>query len=147
MAGAWVGEFLAALGESPNVSAACRAAGVSRKTAYQLRGEDEEFRKAWDDAVEESTDNLVGEAYRRAYQGTVKPVYQGGEHVGSVREYSDTLTIFLLKAHRRAVYGDKGQVDVTSGGQPVQTVVYMPENGREASGDPTSAGAPGGVPL
>ena len=45
-------------------------------------------------------DDLELEARRRAVEGTERPVfYQGGE-VGYVREYSDTLLIFLLKAHR-----------------------------------------------
>lgn len=149
MAREWKPDFLAALTLSPNVTAACREAGITRKGAYLARQSDPEFAAAWDSALDESTDELVGEMYRRAVQGTKKPVYQGGELVGHIQEYSDTLAIFLAKCHRRDVYGDQVKADVTSQGERVQTVFYIPENGRDPSqpdGDQTPAGPPGSVP-
>jgi hypothetical protein len=83
----WKELFLAALHESPNVFAAARTAGVSRRNAYAARESDSEFAAAWDDAIQRSVDDLEASAFRRA-------------------EESDTLTIFLLKSHRREVYGD-----------------------------------------
>lgn len=144
----WKEIFLEHLAESPNVSAACRAAWVSRAHVYKLRKEDAGFAREWDDALEESIDNLVGEAYRRAFKGTLKPVFQMGKRVGAVREYSDALTIKLLTAHRPGVYGSKSQVDVTSGGEKVRTIIYLPDNGRDEpdGGDPPAAGAAGEVP-
>ena len=44
---------------------------------------------------------------RRAKDGNLRPVFQGGELVGHIREFSDTLGIFLLKSRRRHVYGDR----------------------------------------
>ena len=79
---------------------ACRAARLPRARAYEWREADPDFAKAWDDAVERGTDALEDEAVRRAMQGVLKPVYQGGKKVGAIREYSDTLLIFLLKARR-----------------------------------------------
>lgn len=109
----WKPDFLAALAESPNVSAAAKAARVSRVTVYAHRKGDPAFAEAWDDALNQSTDTLIGEMYRRAVHGVDKPVYQQGVQVGSVREYSDTLAIFLAKSHRREVYGDKSQVEMS----------------------------------
>jgi hypothetical protein len=117
MAFEWTGPFLLQLASSPDVSAAAAVAGVSRTMAYKHRDADPEFAAAWQDALDASTDGLAGEAYRRARHGTEKAVYYRGEECGRVREYSDTLAIFLLKAHRPEVYGAK--VDVTSGGKPV----------------------------
>lgn len=152
MAHEWVTDFLAALTLCPNVARACREAGVTRQAAYNHRNSDPDFARLWDEALEESTDELVGEAYRRAKDGVRKPVYQGGKKVGEVQEYSDTLAIFLLKCHRRKVYGDRLQADVTA--ETMHTHLYLPDNGRDGDrggdagpGDPPPAGPAGNVPL
>jgi hypothetical protein len=54
-----------------------------------------------------ATTLLEDEAKRRACNGVLKPVFQGGKKVGVVREYSDTLLIFLLKCWHPARYGDR----------------------------------------
>jgi hypothetical protein len=89
------------------VAAAARAAGINRTTAYAHRNANPEFAEAWDNALEESTEELIGECYRRAREGTERPVFYGGKQVGTVREYSDAQARFLLKCHRPSVYGDK----------------------------------------
>ena len=50
-------------------------------------------------------------ARRRAAEGTLKPVYQGGKLVGEIREFSDTLLIFLLKGKRPEVYRENVKVE------------------------------------
>ncbi len=92
--------FLNELERTGCVSIACRAAGFGRTTAYKRRGEDEGFRAAWDEALALAADRLEAEARRRAVKGTLRPVYQGGRRVGSVRQYSDRLLEVLLRAHR-----------------------------------------------
>jgi hypothetical protein len=94
------GDFLAILMRCGNVSYACRKAKLERRTAYRWREQSEAFRKAWDEAAELGTDALEDEAIRRGFRGVRKPVFQGGQCVGYVREFSDTLLIFLLKARR-----------------------------------------------
>lgn len=42
---------------------------------------------------------------RRAWKGTRKPVFHKGVVVGHIREYSDTLGMFLVKA-KRPEYAD-----------------------------------------
>ena len=117
----WKPLFLETLRETANVSRSAKIAGVSRKTAYKHRETSETFRDAWDDAIEEGLDYLEEEARRRAFEGTQKPVYQRGELVGHVREFSDTLTIFLLKGRRPEVYGDRLKQEVTGkDGGPVE---------------------------
>lgn len=113
--------FIAALRDGRSVTAACIDAGIGRTSAYQWREDDPEFAKAWDEAVEEGTDLLEDEAQRRGRDGTQKPVYQGGKKVGVVREYSDTLLIFLLKARRRGKFGDKIEATGANGGPLVMT--------------------------
>ncbi|OOQ57160.1 hypothetical protein BC343_16705 [Mucilaginibacter pedocola] len=42
-----------------------------------------------------------------AIHGTDKPVYHGGKLIGKVKDYSDTLLMFLLKAKRPETYKDR----------------------------------------
>lgn len=95
------------------MTAAARAAGITRQAAYAKRETDPQFAAEWDDAIRSAIDNAEGEMYRRAVDGTLKPIYQGGARVGSVREYSDTLLIFMLKAHKPEVYRETVRNEVT----------------------------------
>ena len=99
--------FFDALRDGRSISAACLEAGITRSSAYLWRESDPSFRAKWDACVEEGTDRLEDEALRRARDGTEKPVYQGGKLVGTVREHSDTLMIFLLKARRPQKFKDR----------------------------------------
>lgn len=109
---AWKTVFLEELKKAPNVSAACDVANVSRKTAYYNRNIDQDFADAWDDAIEKALDKAEAELYRRATEGTLRPVFQGGEEVGEIREFSDTLLIFMLKSRRRATYGERLAIEI-----------------------------------
>jgi len=117
----WQEIFLEKLAKLSNVSAAARAAKITREYAYQYRYENEDFAKAWQDALSEATENAEGELYRRAVHGTLEPVYQSGEKAGSIRRYSDTLLIFLLKAHRPEKYREITRSELTGpNGTPIQ---------------------------
>lgn len=106
----WSDKFLTSLAKKGNVTIAAKSARIARRTAYARREVDEEFRKAWADAIDEAADLLEEEARRRAQDGTLKPIYQGGEQVGTVREYSDTLLIFLLKGARPEKYKERREL-------------------------------------
>jgi hypothetical protein len=113
--------FLSVLAATCNVTASAEAAGIHRKTAYEWRDEDPEFAAAWERAKDMGVEALEDEAHRRAFQGFDKPVYQGGAMVGTVREYSDTLSIFLLKAHKPTRYRENTRMELTGAdGGPVQ---------------------------
>jgi len=106
----WMPAFLVALAKDPNVTAAAAAVRMNRQYVYEAREAHPEFATAWDDAIEQSVDILETEARRRAMHGVSRPVYQGGVLVGHVKEYSDVLAIFLLKAHRPEKFRER--VDV-----------------------------------
>jgi len=99
-----------------NVSQACAAAGISRTAAYAWRTKDEDFATAWDDTVEASTEALEQEIYRRAHQGVDKPVFYQGAECGTVREYSDTLAMFILKGRRPEKYRERTEITGKDGG-------------------------------
>lgn len=103
-AGDWAPMFIGALMEGSSVVDASEIAGVSTATPYRRRVDDKEFSRAWQEAANIGTEFLEQEAARRAYHGTIKPVFHKGEICGHVREYSDTLMIFLLKARKPQVY-------------------------------------------
>lgn len=90
-----------------NVSKACQAIRIARSTAYDHKKNDADFSANWEETLDFGFDDLEQEARRRAFKGTKKPVYQKGECVGYVQEYSDTLLIFLLKAARPEKYRER----------------------------------------
>ncbi len=61
-------------------------------------------------------DALEDEAMRRAIDGVEKPVFRGGEVVGHVRDYSDSMLMFLLKSRKPEVFGGKGISEATESG-------------------------------
>jgi len=98
--------FLTVLERTGNVMAAAKAARVNRSTAYDERERNKEFADAWKEAVEAAIEGMELEAHRRAVKGTLKPVFYKGDQCGKIREYSDTLLIFMLKAHKPEKYRD-----------------------------------------
>lgn len=93
-------KFLETLAQTCNVSEAAREAGFSRRTAYEWRDDDENFAAEWKVAEDEAADKLEREAWRRAVEGTDKPVTYQGKIMASYKEYSDKMLEILLKAHR-----------------------------------------------
>lgn len=129
----WASPFLSSLAQLGNVRLACETASIDRRTAYYLREEDETFAADWEQALEDSADLLEQEARRRAEQGVQRLKFHngnlimvqargpGGEPLVNVdgdpimvpyveHEYSDTLTIFLLKGIRPLKYRDQSAV-------------------------------------
>jgi hypothetical protein len=111
--------FLGALRVVPNVSRACRLAGISISTANAAKQKDEAFAAQWLEALDEGVERMEEEAHRRAFIGYPgKPMIQNGAIVAEVTEYSDALAALLLKAHKPGKYRDN--VNVT--GELTQTV-------------------------
>ncbi|HZC07405.1 MAG TPA: hypothetical protein VE338_17355 [Ktedonobacterales bacterium] len=104
--------FLAAYAKYGAVGKACDVARIHRSTIYRWLEHDETFSLRHGQAREEYNDLLRTEIRRRAHDGTLKPVFQGGVKVGSIREYSDTLLIFEAKA-RMPEYREKQQVEIS----------------------------------
>lgn len=92
---------------------------------YNYRGSDPEFEAKVRAALDHAIERLEEEARRRAYQGTLKPVFYRGEQCGEIQEYSDTLMIFLLKAHRPAVYRERYEFSGPAGG-PIEFKAQPP---------------------
>jgi hypothetical protein len=105
--------FCAALAETCNVGKACTAVGISRMTAYTWRSDMPDFADAWERAMKAGLLALEDEAHRRAFEGLDEPVFYKGDECGTVRKYSDTLAIFLLKAHDPEKYRENSKVELS----------------------------------
>lgn len=122
---------MASLAETGVVTAACRAVSIARSTAYDARNAHEDFAAAWDAAIEEAADLLELEARRRAHDGIEEPVFGSGGtgvgtvEVGTIRKYSDTLLIFLLKGARPEKFRDRVSAEHSGpGGGPIEVKGY-----------------------
>jgi hypothetical protein len=91
--------FLRALATTHSVTAAARAVGMTRQTAYRLRArlKGQPFDLAWDAAFQSSFDALAEAAMARALDGVEVPHFHKGELVGTSRHYDERLTIALLR--------------------------------------------------
>jgi len=108
-------KFLKLLQDSGgNVSRACRDIGLSSRGAYKMKDRNKAFSDQWDEIAEAGTDDLIEEARRRAYHGIDKPIYHQGFKVDTIKEYSDTLLIFMIKA-KRPEYKDKTDIRFPEG--------------------------------
>ncbi len=98
------------------VTRACEVAGVSRVTYQKWREHDERFDQDCNRAIVEAVDRLEEEARRRAFDGVVreKGIYYKGTAIGKeiITEYSDTLLLALLKAHKPEKYKERLEVSV-----------------------------------
>lgn len=98
-----------------------RKAKRARSAVYAERDSNPEFAALWDEAIEVANEFLEVEARRRATEGTIRPILFKGQVAARVREYSDTLLIFLMKAHN-AKY--RGLDKVMVGGDPGNPVKH-----------------------
>ena len=124
-------EFLEAYRTRLRVDKAAESCGIARSTIYEWRRHDETFRQAMDEVRELIASALEDEAFRRAVEGIEKPVTIAGQRE-VVREFSDVLNIFLLKALKPETYRERYDVRSDSTVRHAGEVkIYMPANGRE----------------
>lgn len=90
---AWRLKFLDGLRMHGIVTRAAKDAGIHRDTAYFERQQDPTFATEWKEALDRGVDMLEDVAKMRAYDG------------------SDTLLIFLLKAHRPEKYRERYDIN------------------------------------
>jgi hypothetical protein len=95
---------------------ACDKAGISVVSWDKWKSDDEVIRERAHAAVERGTDLIEDEARRRAVEGTDKPVFQQGECVGFIREYSDTLMQMVLGGRRSAYRKTSVEMSGPNGG-------------------------------
>lgn len=93
----WKPRFLMKLAETRSIAKSVEWAGIRRKTAYDARNADPDFAEQWDEALTIACETLEASALQRAMAGDT------------------TLTIFLLKAWKPAIYRDNIRLEVVRG--------------------------------
>lgn len=122
--------FIEALRTGLSIRAACDAAGIGRRTAYDMKAADEVFAAAWAEAIEDGSDLIEDEARRRAVDGVEEPVIAMGRiaktddgKMLTVRKYSDTLMVNILKARRPERYRERFSHEHSGpNGEPIKTI-------------------------
>jgi hypothetical protein len=97
-------EFLRQLAATHSVSAAARAVGMHRRSAYKLRArlKGQPFDIAWEAAFRHGYDNLAHVALELALEGEEVPHYYQGELKGTHRKRNPQLIVQLLRMRNRA---------------------------------------------
>jgi hypothetical protein len=105
--------FLHEFARLPNRTEALATAKLAPEELAKRLRDDPDFSRAFLDACELGYDVLEDAAVHRAVKGWDEPVFdmRRGIEIGSVRKYSDTLLLALLKANRKKFRGD----DATGG--------------------------------
>lgn len=123
--------FCAALvSNAGNITRACAAIKVNRSTVYEWRDADPDFAKAFASAREQGAEVLEDEIRRRAFEGVERPLIHDGKQVrlsvkcangktrrelATVRTFSDTLAIFLLKGAMPEKYRERQETKHEAG--------------------------------
>jgi hypothetical protein len=99
--------FIAALAECGIVKQAARGIGASMEALYKLRQKPgaEEFRAAWDLAIDRGVGRLEDTALARAIEGEERMVVSAGEVLGFERRHNENLVMFFLRNRRGDRYG------------------------------------------
>ena len=100
--------FIETLADTGLVSAAAKAVGMSRESAYRLRRSPygAAFARAWDAARQYAGGPLEDIAFERAIEGVAHNVYdEYGEVVCTKQVYNDRLLMFLLRHLKPERYG------------------------------------------
>jgi hypothetical protein len=103
-----------------NIARTCKKMSLCPSTVLRHRRNDEAFGIAVSEAIDTGADLLEDEAIRRALDGVDKPVFYKGKEVSVIREYSDSLLMFLLKGKRKEKYGDSKHVKLEGGDNPLK---------------------------
>ena len=136
--------FLANFANTGNIRRASEAAKICRRLSFKWREEDPSGFGAEFEATREAfCDALEDEARRRAFEGVNEPiVYQGiiatdkkGKPV-TIKRYSDTLLIFLMKGNMPKKYGDRHKHELSGpdGGRISMEILDMCMAGGDGGG-------------
>lgn len=130
--------FIAALADCGIVTEAARNVGKNLEALYKLRQRPgaEEFRKAWDLALDRGVARLESCALARAIEGEERPVVSRGELLGWDRKHDNALVQFFLRQRRPDRYGSTGRFEDLRPGHPVYDRMEKEWEARKAARTP-----------
>ena len=108
--------FIEALADTGSVQTACRMVNMSTEGAYYLRRQPgaEGFRRAWEAALDFGVQRLKDEAFERAMNGQLVPVFVAGKLMGFRRKKNDRLLMFCLRHYGQDDNGRRTTVNYFS---------------------------------
>ncbi len=108
--------FIEALADTGCVSIACRMVNMSQSSVYQLRRQPgaERFRAAMDAAQTLGLQPVRDEAFDRAMNGQLVPVFVGGRLMGFRRKKNDRLLMFILRHYGQDAAGRRTTINYFS---------------------------------
>jgi len=116
----WKALFLQALAQMPVIGHACDAAGVNRSTAARAREADEDFAKAWDEAMATGIDLAEQAAFKRGVLGFEEPVIDKGRLAYRYERYT------IQHEHAETgetVEEEKWRMALDANGQPIPLTI------------------------
>ncbi|MDF7777807.1 hypothetical protein P1X14_21305, partial [Sphingomonas sp. AOB5] len=108
--------FVEALADTGSVRRAAAMVNMSQANAYALRrahGADE-FRRAWDAALDFGLKRLKDLAFERAIEGELVPVFVAGKLMGFRRKRNDALLMFCLRHYGQDASGKRTTINYFS---------------------------------
>lgn len=108
--------FIGALADTGCVRRAARMVNMAQTNCYTLRRAPgaEEFRRAWDAALDCGLKRLKDIAFERAIEGELIPVFAGGKLMGFRRKRNDALLMFVLRHYGQDASGKRTTIDYFS---------------------------------
>jgi hypothetical protein len=108
--------FIEALADTGCVDRAARMVNMAQTNCYALRRAPgaEEFRRAWDAALDFGLKRLKDIAFERAIEGQLVPVFVGGKLMGFRRKRNDALLMFCLRHYGRDGEGRRTTINYFS---------------------------------
>lgn len=104
-----------------NIRAACRDCALSPQVYYDYLKRDEGFREKAEQAKAQGVAEMEREMHRRAFKGYNEELHHQGLKTGdTIKKYSDTLAIFMAKAHAPEKYRER--MDLNHSGEVTVTV-------------------------
>ncbi|MDQ8755728.1 hypothetical protein RCO27_05750 [Sphingosinicella sp. LHD-64] len=108
--------FIEALADTGCVTRAAAMVNMSQANCYALRRAPgaEEFRRAWDAALDFGLKRLKDIAFERAIEGQLVPVFVAGKLMGFRRKRNDALLMFCLRHYGQDAEGKRTTINYFS---------------------------------
>ena len=108
--------FIEALADCGSVTRAAAQVNMAQANCYALRRPPgaEEFRRAWDAALDFGLKRLKDVAFERAIEGQLVPVFVAGKLIGFRRKHNDALLMFCLRHYGQDQAGKRTTINYFS---------------------------------
>lgn len=108
--------FLEGVSRSNSITKVCAELNLSRVVVYAMKAQDSVFKQRLFDAQTIGVDAWEDEAARRAFDGVERKVFHQGVQIDTIKEYSDSLAIAMLRGAKPERYALQTRNETVVGG-------------------------------